>query len=151
MLTSILITHTLAGTVCLISGLLAMSSRKRKGRHTYAGELYHGAYVTVFITALIMSIWHWEESQYLFYIALFSYGLSLSGYLAVKRKWKGWINFHIGGMLGSYIGIVTAVVVVNVPRIPLLNEWPTLLFWFLPTIIGMPLIFLVQWKYKPGK
>ncbi|MFC2949180.1 DUF2306 domain-containing protein [Virgibacillus sediminis] len=144
-----LINHILTGTICLISGIFAMSSKKKRGKHTVSGEIYHWSYVLVFITALVMSIIHWEKSQYLFYIALFSYGLALLGYLAVKKKWKNWIGAHIGGMLGSYIGIVTATLVVNIPSIPVLNELPVLLFWFLPTIIGTPLIFKVGKKYAP--
>lgn len=144
-----LITHILTGTICLISGVFAMSSKKKRGKHSVFGEIYHWSYVLVFITALIMSIIHWEKSQYLFYIALFSYGLALLGYLAVKKKWGNWIGAHIGGMLGSYIGIVTATLVVNIPSIPVLNELPILLFWFLPTIIGTPLIFNVGNKYAP--
>jgi hypothetical protein len=147
----ILIAHILTGTICLISGLFAMFSKKKKGRHTVSGEIYHWCYVDVFITALVMSIIHWEESQYLFYLALFSYGLALYGYIAAKRKWKNWLTSHIGGMLGSYIGIVTATLVVNVARIPVLNEFPTLLYWFLPTIIGTPIIFKVGAKYRPKK
>lgn len=142
-----LITHILTVIICLIIGLFAMSSKKKKGKHTIAGEIYHFSYVFVFVTAIIMSILHWEKSQYLFYIALFSYGLALLGYLAVKKKWKNWLGFHLGGMLGSYIGIVTATLVVNVHRIPLLNEFPTLVIWFLPTIIGTPMIVKVGQKY----
>jgi hypothetical protein len=121
-----LITHILTATICLISGIFAMTSKKKKGKHTVSGEIYHWSYVLVFITALVMSIIHWQKSQYLFYIALFSYGLALLGYLAVKKKWKNWLGAHIGGMLGSYIGIVTATLVVNIPRIPVLNELPIL-------------------------
>ncbi len=128
-----------------------MFAKKKKGKHTVSGEIYHGSYVLVFITALVMSVLHWEESQYLFYIALFSYGLALLGYVAVKKKWKNWLGTHIGGMLGSYIGIVTATLVVNVHRIPILNELPTLTYWFLPTIIGTPLIVIVGQKYRPRK
>lgn len=125
-----------------------MFAKKKQGVHTAAGEIYHFSYVFVFATALIMSILHWEASQYLFYIALFSYGLALFGYMAVKKKWKNWLGAHIGGMLGSYIGIVTATLVVNVQRIPVLNELPILLFWFFPTIIGTPFIFMVGRKYR---
>ncbi|MDQ6595022.1 DUF2306 domain-containing protein [Bacillus salipaludis] len=146
-----LVTHIVTGAVCLVSGLLAMFARKRKGRHTMSGEVYHGAYVLVFVTALVMSVLHWQESQYLFYIALFSYGLALYGYVAVKRKWKNWLGAHIGGMLGSYIGIVTATLVVNVPRIPVLKEWPVLVFWFLPTVVGTPLIMRVGRRYRPRR
>ena len=89
--------------------------------------------------------------MFAFYIALFSYALALLGYLAAHKKWKNWLVSHIGGMLGSYIGIVTATLVVNVHQIPLLNEWPTSLFWFLPTIIGTPFICKVGNKYSQKK
>ncbi|GAA0287351.1 FtsH-binding integral membrane protein [Gracilibacillus halotolerans] len=146
-----LIIHIVTGFVCLISGVIAMLSKKKKGKHTIAGEIYHWSYFLVFITAVVMSIIHWQESAYLFYIAIFSYALALLGFLAAKIRWKKWFGSHIGGMLGSYIGIVTATIVVNVPKIPLLNELPLLLFWLLPTIIGTPLIFRVGNKYKPKK
>ena len=125
-----------------------MFSKKKKGKHTISGEIYHGAYVIILVTSIVMSILHWEESQYLFYISLFSYSFAIMGYSAVKKKWKNWLSSHIGGMLGSYIGIVTAVLVVNVSNIPLVNELPILLFWFLPTIIGTPMIYFVARKYS---
>lgn len=148
MFTLFLITHIVAGFICLISGVFAMSYKKKKGKHTVSGEIYHFSYVLVFISAVIMSIIHWEESAYLFYIGVFSYALALLGYLAGKIRWKNWIGTHIGGMLGSYIGIVTAV---NSPKVPLLNEVPVLFFWFLPTIIGTPFIIKVGNRYKPKR
>jgi hypothetical protein len=95
-----------------------------------------------------MSVIHWEESAYLFYIGLFSYSLALLGYLSAKIRWENWVGAHIGGMLGSYIGIVTATIVVNIHKIPILNELPILLFWFFPTIIGTPIIFITGKKYS---
>jgi hypothetical protein len=145
-----LITHIVTGFICLVSGVFAMSSKKRKGKHTVSGEIYHWSYVLVFFSAVVLSIIHWEESAYLFYIALFSYSLALLGYLSAKRRWKNWLSHHIGGMLGSYIGIVTATLVVNIPKVPVLNELPVLIFWFIPTIIGTPLIYRVGGKYKPN-
>ncbi|UTR10057.1 DUF2306 domain-containing protein [Evansella sp. LMS18] len=146
-----LITHIGAGFICLVSGVVAMASRKKKGNHTLSGEIYHWSYVAVFITAVVMAIMHWEESAYLFYIGVFSYSLVLLGYAASKKRWKNWLGSHIGGMLGSYIGIVTATIVVNISKVPLLNELPILLFWLLPSIIGTPVIFLTGRKYKPKK
>ncbi len=146
---TLLIIHILTGIICLITGLCAGFSKKKKGRHTIFGEIYHGSFVLVFITAIAMSILHWEESAYLFYIAIFSYSLALLGYLAAKRRWKNWIGTHIGGMLGSYIGIVTATLVVNATDIPFLNELPILTVWFLPTMIGTPIIFIIGKRYAP--
>ncbi|QOS97727.1 DUF2306 domain-containing protein [Brevibacterium sp. JNUCC-42] len=138
--------HIVAGIVCLITGLLAIMMRKKRDPHTIYGEIYHGSYAVIFLTSIVTAIWHWEQSAYLFFIALFSYGLALYGYLARKRRWTEWLGKHINGMLGSYIGVITAVLVVNQTKIPVLNQWPSLLVWLLPTIIGSPLIALVQKK-----
>jgi len=141
-----LVIHIVTGVICLITGLLAGFSKKRRGKHTFYGEIYHGSYVLVFITAVVMSILRWSESAYLFYIAIFSYSLALLGYIAAKKRWKNWLGSHIGGMLGSYIGIATATLVVNAKNIPIINNLPILLVWFLPTIIGTPIIIKVGRK-----
>lgn len=138
-----LLIHIVSGTVCLLAGAVAMFSKKQKGQHTILGEIYHGSYVFVLISAMVTSIMHWEESGFLLFIALFSYGFALQGYLARKIQWKNWFPSHIGGMIGSYIGIVTAVLVVNVTNIPVINLMPSLIFWFLPSVIGVPVIFMV--------
>lgn len=146
-----LVVHIVSGVFCLISGLFAMGAPKRRGRHTTAGKVYLLSYTFVFVSSLVMSVLHWEESAYLFYIALFSYGLAVFGLVAARRKGRGWTGRHIGGMLGSYIGIVTATLVVNVPRVPLIAEWPVLVFWLLPTVIGTPLIVLAGRRYRPKR
>ena len=143
--------HILAGTVCLFTGIIAATAKKRAGRHTFFGDIYHYAYVAVFITSIVMAIWQWGENAHLFYIALFSYGLALFGYLARKRKWKDWLVSHIVGMVGSYIGIITAVLITNQSYLPFIKEWPSLLLWFLPTIIGTPLIFYLTSKHVSEK
>ncbi|UFJ40411.1 DUF2306 domain-containing protein [Brevibacillus humidisoli] len=139
--------HILSGTICLLTGLAAAFAAKRKGLHTITGEIYHAAYVGVFLSSVVMAIANWSESAYLFYIAIFSYGLALIGYLARKRGWRNWMGKHIGGMLGSYIGVVTGMLVVNHGDIPLVSDLPVLLVWFLPTIVGTPLIFMMGRKY----
>lgn len=136
--------HIISGIICLVVGLVAAFTKKKSGWHTFLGELYHCSYVVVFVTAVITSVMHWQDSAYLFFIALFSYGLALFGYLARKRRVRNWLPKHIGGMLGSYIGIITAVLVVNISTIPVINEWPPLIFWFLPTVIGTPIIIMVN-------
>jgi len=128
-----------------------MSSKKRRGKHTKFGEVYHGAYVVILATSVTMALMNWESSAYLFYIGIFSYGLAFMGYLSAKKRWRNWLGSHIGGMLGSYIAICTAILVVNIPKVPVLNEWNPLIFWFIPTIIGSPLIFKVGQKYKKVK
>jgi len=146
-----LLVHIVSGAICLITGAMASFASKRRGRHTMMGEIYHGGYVAIFCSSVVMAIMHWSESAYLFYIALFSYGLALFGYLAKKYRWKNWLTKHISGMLGSYIGIITATLVVNGSKIPLINEIPSLVLWFAPTVIGTPIISLVNRRYIKTK
>lgn len=97
--------------ICLISGLFAILSKKKRGKHTIFGEIYHWSYFIVFVAAVDMAILNWGKSQPLFYIALFSYGFALLAYLAVINKWKNWMNFYIGGMLISYVGLIANILV----------------------------------------
>jgi len=149
--TILLILHIIAGSFCLLTGAINLSVKKEKGCHTRIGKWYHGGYFVVFITSVGMAIINWSESAYLFYIALFSYSLALFGYLAGKQRWRNWLTMHISGMAGSYIGIITAVLVVNGMDIPLINQIPSLLLWFVPTIIGTPFIFMVNRRHNPAK
>lgn len=86
MMDTLLVIHILTGILCLITGVFAMIAKKRRGKHTRFGQIYHLSYIGVFLTAIFMSIINWEESQYLFYIALFSYSLALMGFLSVKKE-----------------------------------------------------------------
>jgi hypothetical protein len=147
----ILVIHILTGVICLIVGLLAAVVKKKKGVHTFLGEVYHFSYMIVFISAITLALMNWSESAYLFFIGLFSYALAFSGYIASKRRKKNWLAVHIGGILGSYIAIITATLVVNASKIPLLNEMPILLVWFLPTIIGTPFIVAIGRMYSRPK
>lgn len=144
----LLIIHIVAGSFCILTGAINFAVKKEKGSHTKIGEWYHIGYLVVFITSIGMAIINWSESAYLFYIAIFSYGLALFGYLARKRRWNGWLPMHIGGMAGSYIGIITAVLVVNGADILLINQIPEILLWFIPTIIGTPIIIVVTNRFS---
>lgn len=132
--------HIAAGAVCLLVGLVALLAAKRKGLHTVLGETYHASYVLVFLSAVILSLLNWPELAHLFFIGIFSYGLALIGYVARKRRRPGWLGWHISGLVGSYIGVLTAVLVTNGPNLPGFQALPPILYWFLPTVVGSPLI-----------
>lgn len=146
-----LIVHIAAGAVCVLVGLGALLARKRQGLHTALGETYHASYVVVLISTVIMSLLNWAELAHLFFIGVFSYGLALWGYLARKRRRPGWLTWHISGLVGSYIGVLTAVLVTNGPNLPGFQALPEQLFWFLPTIVGAPLVFLTVARHVGGK
>jgi uncharacterized membrane protein len=125
--------HITAGTTGLILGPIAMRAPKRRGPHTRLGETYHWVMLAVAVTAAALAILDWHRIWWLLSIAVFSYANALVGYLAVKRRRPGWLAWHIRGMGGSYIALVTALLVVNVGA-------GLGIAWFLPTIVGTPLI-----------
>ncbi|SEN05760.1 Predicted membrane protein [Mesobacillus persicus] len=149
--TFMLILHIAAGYLALGIGLVAMFAPKRRGRHTTTGKMYFWLVTMVCTSAVVMAVLNWEVSSYLFYIAIFSFLFALVGYIAYKKKWKNWMVTHIAGMGGSYIAMVTGFMVVNQQNIALFKNIPSLVFWFLPTIIGTPIIKKVGDKYDIRK
>ncbi|UKN01060.1 DUF2306 domain-containing protein [Paracrocinitomix mangrovi] len=57
-----------------------------------------------------------------------------------------WLARHIGLMIGSFIGAVTAFAVVNIRFVE-----PAWIVWFAPTVIMVPLIQIWTKKYVPNK
>jgi hypothetical protein len=153
-----LIVHTLAGLTTGVLGIIAFRVPKRRGRHPRRGERYLWAYTLVFLTATILSVQRWEADAYLFFMALIGYAFALGGYAARRFRrepWimrlfgKQWVVAHIVGMIGSYIVLWTAFYVDNARLIPLLNQLPSLTFWVLPSVIGLPFIVLSISRFVP--
>jgi uncharacterized membrane protein len=139
-----LIIHVVAATGGLVLGPVAMKAAKRRGRHTRAGSAYHWLMLATCVSAVGMAVLDWGRIWWFVPIAVFSYANALLGFLAVTIRWRGWLREHIAGMSGSYIALVSALIVVNAPKpAPL---W----LWFLPTLIGTPLIFLAIARVSRG-
>jgi uncharacterized membrane protein len=125
--------HIAAGTTGLVLGPLTMRATKRRGPHTRLGETYHWVMLCVCVSAAGLALIDWARLWWFLPIAVFSYANAFVGYLAAKRRRRGWLRAHIGGMGGSYIALTTALLVVNIgQRLPIV--------WFLPTVVGSPLI-----------
>ena len=129
----ILALHIASGTAGLLLGPLAMSAPKRRGRHTRVGGVYHWTMLAVCLSAAALAAIDWSRIWWFLPIAAFSYANALLGYLAVRIRWPGWLRQHIAGMGGSYIALVTALLVVNFGR-------SNPVVWFIPTAVGTPLI-----------
>jgi hypothetical protein len=125
--------HIAAGSFGLVLGPVAMLAPKRRGRHTRAGTVYHWNMLVVGLSAIGLAVLAWAQIWWFVPIAVFSYGNALFGYLAVRRKRPGWLPRHIGGMGGSYIALVTALLVVNAG----VAAWWA---WGLPTVVGSVLL-----------
>jgi hypothetical protein len=143
-----LVIHILSGLTAVISGALAATAKKRPGRHPRAGRIYLWALGGVFVTATVMAIIRWREDAHLLAIAVVAFGLGVYGYRARRRRRPGWPPHHAIGMGGSYIALLTGFYVDNGPFLPLWNQLPHLTYWLLPSVIGVPTIWLALYRFR---
>ena len=143
--------HVACGLTAGVAGALAATAKKRPGRHPGAGRVYLWALAGIFATATIMATIRWHEDAHLFAIAVVAFGLGLYGYQARRRHQPGWPPRHAIGMGGSYIALLTGFYVDNGPFPPLWNRLPAITYWLLPTIVGVPLIWLALHRFTTRK
>jgi len=126
--------HVSVGLVLLLLGLFALAGRKsRLGRHPTVGNAYFAALVLTLSTGMVIGGRH--AGLTLFEIATPpTFALGLVGWLAGRWRRRGWLRWHIVGMAGSYIGVVTAFGFQAIPR----SLWP--IWWLVPTAVGSALI-----------
>jgi hypothetical protein len=132
--------HIAAGLTAVIAGAIAMLSRKRSGRHPQAGTIYYLALAVVFVTMSALAFSRWSEDYHLFILGLLSFVAATIGRTARRKLWSSWPRIHMTGMAASYILMITAFYVDNGPNLPLWRDLPPLAFWFLPTLIGAPIL-----------
>ncbi|WP_338792459.1 hypothetical protein [Bernardetia sp. MNP-M8] len=105
--------HVLVGSISLISGAVAILSKKGKKWHKYSGKIYFWAMTLVFITGIIVA--GYRFNRFLFLIAFLSYYSVFSGvrFLSLKKlhkdqnpKWYDWAAGIINGLANIiFIGI----------------------------------------------
>jgi len=131
--TVLLAGHVVAGSAGLVLGPLAMTAVKRRGRHTRAGFAYQAAVFVLVATAVGLAALAWSRLWWLAAIAIATETAALGGWWTRRRRFPGWLAWHVRLMCGSYVSLFTALLVVN---------WGSVLAWVLPTVIGTPLIAL---------
>ncbi|RZS92462.1 hypothetical protein [Aquimarina brevivitae] len=107
-ITYILYIHILAGTLSLITGAIAILSKKGRANHNKAGRIYFLAMTVVFITGIVIA--GYRFNRFLFLIAFLSYYSVFSGvrFLKLKKlhkgqrpKWYDWTAGIVNGLANS--------------------------------------------------
>jgi hypothetical protein len=132
--------HVLVGLVCVITGIVAMLSEKRQGRHPRFGSIYYWCLSAAFASASALSAMRWAENYHLFILGVLSFAAASVGRTARRQRWRNWARLHITGMGMSYILLLTAFYVDNGKNLPLWKELPSITYWLLPGALGIPLI-----------
>lgn len=140
---AIVLVHVIAGLGCVVSGLVAMFSEKRVGRHPSAGTIYYWCLAWVSASMAALSVMRWPHDTHLFILGVLSFIAGTIGRSAHRGVWPRWVEWHAIGMGLSYILLLTAFYVDNGPNLPLWRHLPTLAFWFGPSLIGLPILVYV--------
>ena len=131
--------HVIAGLTAVITGAIAALVRKGSPQHIRAGRWFYRAITVVFLTAVALSIMRWRQDYHLVAIGVVAFAAATIGYLHRRRHRPGDTG-HILGMSIGYVAMLTAFYVDNGPHLPLWDRLPPLSFWFLPAVIGAPII-----------
>jgi len=128
---ALLTVHVIAGTAGLALGPIAMLLPKRRGMHPRVGLVYQAVLAALTVSALGLAMLDFDQLWWLALIAVGTEVAALAGWRAARQRRTGWLPRHVGLMCGSYVSLVTALLVVS---------WDSPLAWILPTVIGSPLI-----------
>jgi hypothetical protein len=132
--------HILLGLACTVTGLIAMLSPKRAGRHPRYGTIYFWCLTGVFLTAAGLAAVRWAEDYHLFILGAVSFAAACLGRQARRYGWRPGLSLHIAGMGSSYVLLLIAFYVDNGKSLPLWRDLPSFAYWLLPAVIGIPLI-----------
>jgi len=132
---SMLAVHIAAGTLGLMLGALALWSERAPTYRSRAGLAYQWTVLAVALTAIALVALDSWALWWLVPLAVLSYGLALVGYRAPARPRNGaWVRVYAHGQGGSYIALVTALLVVS------LAGPAAIAAAIVPTLIRLPLI-----------
>lgn len=136
--------HAALGVALLAVGLAALRAPKRRdSRHPRLGGLYVGVLVPTLL--LGMAIGAQEPGVSAFEaVTPPTLALGIGGWAAVRLKrpllGRPWLVWHVSGLAGSYIGVVTAASFQLVPRVAPEGLALTLTLFAVPSIVGSVMI-----------
>ena len=137
---SVIGVHVAAGLIAVTSGLVAMFSPKRRGRHSQWGNVYFWAIAAVFASATVLAALRGPEDFHLFLLGAFAFAAAWIGRSARRGRWRNSLRAHLTGMGLSYILMLTAFYVETGDQLPVWKDLPPILYWILPAAVGLPFI-----------
>jgi hypothetical protein len=139
--------HIAAGILGLLLGPLAMW---RDTRRLLAGQgpaggpsaAYPWSVLAVSLSAIVLVARYRADLWWLIPVAVLSYALAVLGRYAAARRFRGWSHGYVHGQGGSYIALVTALLVVSLTVDGPVGGPAALLPWLLPTVVGT---LMIEW------
>jgi cobalamin synthase len=131
--------HVVAGLTAVVAGAIAALTRKGSPRHIRAGRTFYRAITVLFVTAVALTAMRPRQDYHLLIIGTVAFVAAVAG-VQHRRRHRPGDTGHIAGMGIAYIAMLTAFYVDNGPHLPLWDRLPPLAFWFLPSLVGAPIV-----------
>jgi hypothetical protein len=107
---------------------MSMVSGKRAGLHPRCGTIYHWGLAVLVVSGGFLAAAHWTDDRVL--------------------CWPAWVRTHIISMGCSFIVMLTAFCVGEGNSLPGLSRLPRVTYWFLPALVGTPLIIRALARHR---
>lgn len=140
--------HVVAGVGAVVTGAVAMLSAKASGRHPRMGTVYFWCLAVVCVSMAVLAADRWPLDVELVALGVSAFASALTGRTARRRRVRGWVPWHVGGMGTSYVLMLTAFYVDNGPHLPIWDRLPRMAYWTLPALVGLPLIVRGIRRYR---
>jgi uncharacterized membrane protein len=140
----LLVIHVAAGSAGLLLGPAAMYQDTRRfiaGQRT-TGPVsagYRSAVLVVCLSATALVIAYRADLWWLVPISALTYGLAILARESAARRFRGWSHGYVHGQGGSYIALVTALIVVALTVDGPVADSAQLIPWLAPAAIGTAL------------
>jgi hypothetical protein len=145
---TVLFFHVLAALGGIVTGIIAMLSPKRSGRHPRFGTFYYWCLGLVFLTATSLAAMRSSEDAYLFFLGAMSFAAATVGRAARRRRWPKWVPIHVTGMGLSYTVMLIAFYMDNGKFLPVWKDLPSITYWLVPSAVGVLLIVRALVRYR---
>lgn len=149
--TILLVGHILVGTAGMVLGPVAMVQDNRRliaGQRSLGrvNGVYRPTVLLVCLSAVGLVVENRPDLWWLVPVSALTYGLAVLARVAVTRQFRGWVHGYVHGIGGSYIALVTALIVVALTVDGPVTGVAQLVPWLAPTAIGTVLIEL--WRRR---
>jgi uncharacterized membrane protein HdeD (DUF308 family) len=80
--------HILVGIICVVAGIAAMLSQKRRGRYSTFGTIYYWCLSVLVVSATGLSLVRSTENYHLFFLGALSFIVATIARIALRQSWR---------------------------------------------------------------
>lgn len=138
---ALLVVHVAAGAAGLLLGPSAVIAARRQRWRAQLAVAYQVAILVVASSAVGLAVLAWQRLWWLTLIAVITEAAALGGLWTARRRLTGWPAWQMRLLGGSYVALVTALLVVS---------WGGPLSWILPVVVGTAVIERTTTRARPA-